>query len=164
MSIPTNFDKVRRSRERLPSISPLTETLSPQNTTSEEVAEHFKTAIQSKKILITGASPKGLGAAFAQAVSRHSPGLLVLAGRTQRALDETKAELLEETPNLKVQLLNVEFASLRSVRKAAAEVLAYEENVDVFVANAGVMATAEGKIEDGTPCLMTLEGRRQLLT
>ena len=77
---------------------------------SEEVAEHFKTAIQGKNILITGVSPKGLVAAFAQAVSRHSPGVLVLAGRTQKAVDKTKAELLKETSNLDVRLLIVDLA------------------------------------------------------
>lgn len=99
--------------------------------------------------MITGASPGGLGAAFAQAISRHSPGLVVLAGRSFSALETTQAGLLKETPGLNVRILVIDLGSLDSVRKAAAEVLAYDETIDINVLNAGVMATPEGKTTDG---------------
>jgi NAD(P)-dependent dehydrogenase (short-subunit alcohol dehydrogenase family) len=120
-----------------------------QNSTAEEVAEHFKDQIRGQNILVTGASLNGLGAAFLKAIAPYSPGLLVLAGRSHKALAESEAELLKETPGLKTRLLIVDFASLDSVRKAAAEVLAYDEKITISVMNAGVMMTPEGKTADG---------------
>ena len=82
-------------------------------------------------MLITGCSPNGLGAEMARIVAQHQPGLIVIAGRNQAPLDETKKAILSETPKANIRTLIIDLADFASVRKAADEVNAYQEKIDV---------------------------------
>ncbi len=65
---------------------------------------------------------------------------------------EVKSSLLETTPNINSKILIFDFASLKSVRKAADEVLSYTvgTGIDAILNIAGVMAVPEfTKTEDG---------------
>ncbi|KAI5477921.1 NAD(P)-binding protein [Pseudohyphozyma bogoriensis] len=118
-------------------------------TTAVEAAKHYAAEILGKTVLITGGSPGGLGAEVARAISQQDPKLVVLAGRSQAKLDDTKASILKETPSAKLQTLLVDFASLASVRQAAKEVNAYPFPIDVLMLNHSIMAAPYSVTEDG---------------
>ncbi|KAL8280798.1 hypothetical protein RQP46_006802 [Phenoliferia psychrophenolica] len=110
------------------------------HTTAEQAALTFESSIAGKTILITGASPGGLGFETARVLAKAGAGLIILAGRSREKLDEASIEIKKETSGANLRNLVVDLASLESVRRAAAEVNAYEEHIDVLINNAGIMA------------------------
>ena len=118
-------------------------------TTSEEVAKDFVHLIHKKVILTTGVTAGGIGAAFILALARHAPKLLILAGRSTTACEETAKAVEAQAPGTKTRILKLDLASFDQVRKSAAEVLSDAEHIDVLVNNAGIMATPFGMTTDG---------------
>ncbi|KAI5477901.1 NAD(P)-binding protein [Pseudohyphozyma bogoriensis] len=118
-------------------------------TTAAQAAKHFAAQIVGKTVLITGGTPKGLGAEAARVIAQHDPKLIILAGRTQSNLDAATSSILAETPSAKLQTLLVDFASLSSVRSAASLVNAYTFPIDVLILNHGIMAAPYSVTEDG---------------
>ncbi|CAO3674655.1 unnamed protein product [Umbelopsis ramanniana] len=110
-------------------------------TTAEEVASVFASQIKGKHVLITGCTWGGIGAETSRVAAKYGAALIVLAGRSQGSLDATMTKIREETPTANVRGLIIDLASLESVRKAAAEVNAYEEPIDILINNAAVMAS-----------------------
>ncbi|EFW98727.1 short chain dehydrogenase reductase [Grosmannia clavigera kw1407] len=119
------------------------------DTKVDEVASAFKDAIRGKTVLITGCSPNGLGSESARAIAAHDPQLLILAGRSRAKLEQTEAALKQQSPRASVRLLELDLASLASVRQAADVVNQYSEHIDVLINNAGIMATPFSKTVDG---------------
>ncbi|KAH8551427.1 hypothetical protein BGW37DRAFT_513254 [Umbelopsis sp. PMI_123] len=118
-------------------------------TEAEEVATYFGNEIKGKTVLITGCTWGGLGAEAARVVAKHHAGLVIVAGRKQESLDDTIQKIKEETPSANVRPLIIDLASLESVRKAAAEVNAYPEAIDVLINNAAIMASPYHTTKDG---------------
>jgi NAD(P)-dependent dehydrogenase (short-subunit alcohol dehydrogenase family) len=100
-------------------------------------------------VLITGCSPKGLGAECARAISLYSPELLILAGRSSPTLQATVEVLEEVSPGVRFQTLELDLADQASIRNAAAKVNSMVQAIDVLINNAGIMATAFSKTIDG---------------
>jgi len=125
--------------------------MAPYNdkTTAEEVASNCASAIANKTVLITGVSPGSLGASFAITLAKYSPGLVILANRNVSKAEETAKEIASIAPGVKTRILELDLGSQAQIRKAAAEVNSYEENIDVLVNNAGVLATRYSLTEDG---------------
>jgi NAD(P)-dependent dehydrogenase (short-subunit alcohol dehydrogenase family) len=128
--------------------------MSPQynaQTTASELVAEFASSIKAKTILITGVSPGGLGAVFATAVAKASPGLLILAGRSVARAAETANAIAELYPNVQTRTLHLDLGSLQGVRDAAATVHAWDDvpAIDVLVNNAGIMAVDYGLSPDG---------------
>lgn len=109
-------------------------------TDGDQIASDLSTAIKNKIILITGASPNGLGAEFALTISKHSPALIILAGRDITKIQQTASKIAEVAPSVATRILKLDLASQVQVREAAREVLEYAEFIDVLVNNAGIMA------------------------
>src|SRR5271154_5935721 len=108
--------------------------------TADEVLEGVD--LSGKRVLITGVSA-GLGVETARSVVAHG-GTVVGTAR-----DLTKARrALAEAGNPAVELVEMDLASLSSVRKAAGELLKSGKPFDVIIANAGVMACPQGKTAD----------------
>lgn len=118
-------------------------------TTADEVAAACSAQIRGKVILVTGVSPKGIGAYFVLSIAKQQPKLLILAGRSVSKAAETAKEIEAVAPAVETRLLELDLGSQKQVRKAAKEVLAYEESIDVLVNNAGIMACSYGLTEDG---------------
>ncbi|MCJ1385474.1 hypothetical protein MMC17_008597 [Xylographa soralifera] len=118
-------------------------------TTADEVATAFASQIKGKTVLITGVSPGSLGAEFSRAISLHQPRLLILAGRSTSKLEATATSLKTLAPNIKIRLLQLDLQSQKQIRKAAAEVNAYEEVVDVLINNAAIMTHDYSTTDDG---------------
>jgi NAD(P)-dependent dehydrogenase (short-subunit alcohol dehydrogenase family) len=109
--------------------------------TADEVLEGVN--LSGKRVLVTGVSA-GLGVETARSLVAH--GATVVG----TARDLTKARrALAEAGNPAVELVEMDLASLSSVRKAADELLKSGKPFDVIIANAGVMACPQGKTADG---------------
>jgi len=109
-------------------------------TTATEVAKVFADNVRGKAVLITGCSPNNIGFATAQALASVDVGLLIISGRSSSKLDQVAGILLTTNPNLKLWMLIMDLSSQQSIKVAANEVNAYDENIDVLVNCAGVMA------------------------
>jgi NAD(P)-dependent dehydrogenase (short-subunit alcohol dehydrogenase family) len=109
--------------------------------TADEVLEGVD--LSGKRVLVTGVSA-GLGVETARSIVAHRGTVVGTArdlGKARRALSEAG--------NPAVELVEMDLASLASVRKAASDLLARGNRFDVIIANAGVMACPEGKTADG---------------
>lgn len=100
-----------------------------------------------RTIVVTGASPGGLGHHTALELARHR-ARVVLAGRSETKLAATEATIRDAVPGAELDRLLVDLADLRSVRQAAAEA-ARLGPIHVLVNNAGVMATPPRRTADG---------------
>jgi NAD(P)-dependent dehydrogenase (short-subunit alcohol dehydrogenase family) len=109
--------------------------------TADEVLEGID--LSGKRVLITGVSA-GLGVETARALAAH--GATVVG--TARDLAKAR-RALAQADNPSVELVEMDLASLASVRKAASDLLARAKPFDVIIANAGVMACPQGKTQDG---------------
>lgn len=97
--------------------------------------------------LVTGAS-SGLG--FEVALALAAAGASVLLGCRDPDRGRTAmARISGQTPGAGLRVLNVDLASLESVRTAAAELAQRHEVIDLLVNNAGVMATPHRRTDDG---------------
>ncbi|KAI0471708.1 NAD(P)-binding protein [Xylariaceae sp. FL0804] len=110
-----------------------------------EVAKAFGSNVKGRTILITGVNKGGIGYAIAQAFASQSPAHLILAGRTPAKLQECGDLLRAAHPGVDVRALRLDLSSAAAVRRAAAELLAWDDvpAVDVVVNNAAVALLPE---------------------
>lgn len=127
-------------------MSPFTST-----TTADEVASLCSSNINNKVILITGASPKSLGAEFALSIAQHAPALIILAGRSAPKNEQTAADIQKVAPGISTRFLQLDLTSRAKIREAAKEVNAYPdvEHIDVLMNSAGIMAGPYEETADG---------------
>ncbi len=118
-------------------------------TTAEEVAADCQSQIANKTILVTGASPKGLGATFATIIAKYGPACLILATRDRAKAEETAQDIAAVAPSVRTRCIELDLSSLAQVRKAAEESNALDEQIDVLVNNAGIMASPYSKTTEG---------------
>ncbi len=97
--------------------------------------------------LVTGTTVGGLGHHTALELARRG-ARVVLAGRSAAKLAETEAAIRAEASYAVLERLEVDLASLASVRAAAARAAAYGP-IDLLVNNAGVMGTPRQRTDDG---------------
>ena len=108
-------------------------------TTTDEVLEGVD--LSGKRILVTGASA-GLGVETARALTAHGAKVVGAA----RDLDKAR-KATADIPG--IELVELDLASLASVRKAADALNADGRKFDVIIANAGIMACPKGTTADG---------------
>ncbi|KAL3443683.1 short-chain dehydrogenase/reductase [Aspergillus insuetus] len=105
--------------------------------------------LDGKVILVTGGN-MGLGKQCILEYANHNPAKIYLAARNpskaQAALDEIQRALLKKA---NIVLLELDLASLDSVTRAAARVLAESERLDILMLNAGIMAAPPGLTKEG---------------
>ncbi|KAI8938168.1 hypothetical protein NX059_005833 [Plenodomus lindquistii] len=97
-----------------------------------------------KTVFITGVSA-GLGIETSKSLFKTGATLYL----TARDLTKARKALGDLVNSDRVHLLELDLNSLASVRKCADSFLATSSNLNVLIANAGVMATPEGKTADG---------------
>jgi NAD(P)-dependent dehydrogenase (short-subunit alcohol dehydrogenase family) len=118
----------------------MTQTFGAKSTT-DEVLDGVD--LSGKRVLVTGVSA-GLGVETARALAAHGASVTGTArdlDKARRALAEAGAEGIE--------LVEMDLASLASVRAAADALNAKGDKFDLVIANAGVMATPFGHTADG---------------
>jgi len=89
-----------------------------------------------KKALVTGSS-KGIGASIAQALA-HAGADIVLVGRSEESLKETKSTI--ERIGRKVEVVLCDVSSAEAIREAFADIA--DLKVDILVNNAGSISRA----------------------
>src|SRR5580692_1200384 len=113
--------------------------------TTDEVLSGIN--LQGKRILVTGVSA-GLGVETARSLTAHGAHVVGAARDLTKA--ETATTAVRKAANGGgFELIELDLASLKSVRVCADKLLAKKEPLDVVIANAGVMATPFGKTVDG---------------
>ncbi|KAE8142970.1 hypothetical protein BDV38DRAFT_234330 [Aspergillus pseudotamarii] len=100
--------------------------------------------LQDKVILITGCS-SGIGIDTARALS-VTGATLYLTARDLNKAEKALGDLVKK-PN--VHLLALSLDSLTSVRACAEDFLSKSSQLNILINNAGVMATPEGRTQDG---------------
>lgn len=106
-------------------------------------------SLRGKRILVTGVSA-GLGVETARALVAHGADVVGTARdleKAKRATSDVSKAAAESGATFEV--VELDLASLNSVRAAADKLVADARRFDVIIANAGVMATPFGKTEDG---------------
>ncbi|KAJ6461031.1 short-chain dehydrogenase [Mycena sanguinolenta] len=104
-------------------------------TTADEVATALAREIKGKNVLITGTSLNGLGWETARTIAKYA-SLVIVTGHNTERLKLSKDALEREVPGSNIRPLLLDLASLDAVRKAAAEVNAYPEHIDILINNA----------------------------
>lgn len=104
--------------------------------------------IETHTVLITGASAGSLGAEVVRVLARDA-SLIVIAGRNQSKIARVKQDVLAETPTANIRSVIIDLASFASVRRAAAEVNAYEEPIHILINNAAMWEEKYTTTEDG---------------
>ena len=108
---------------------------------------HSKARLDGKTAIVTGANT-GIGLETAVDFAQRN-GRVILACRS-REKGETAAELVKRrSGNNNVVFMQLDLASLDSVRNFATSVLDKEAHIDILVNNAGVMACPYMKTADG---------------
>jgi NAD(P)-dependent dehydrogenase (short-subunit alcohol dehydrogenase family) len=105
--------------------------------------------LDGKRILVTGASA-GLGVETARALAAHGATVVGAArylDKAARAIAGARQEAAAGGGS--IELVELDLASLASVRTCSDKLLAEAKPFDIIIANAGVMATPPGKTADG---------------
>jgi NAD(P)-dependent dehydrogenase (short-subunit alcohol dehydrogenase family) len=104
--------------------------------------------LSGKRILVTGVSA-GLGVETARALAARG-AYVIGAARDLKKAERATVQVREDARNGgALELIELDLASLKSVRAAADKLVAEGKPLDIIIANAGVMATPFGKTEDG---------------
>jgi NAD(P)-dependent dehydrogenase (short-subunit alcohol dehydrogenase family) len=104
--------------------------------------------LSGKRVLVTGVSA-GLGVETARALSAHGAKMVGAArdlAKAERATAEVRAQAANGGG---LELVELDLASLESVRACADTLLADGRPFDAVIANAGVMRTPFGRTADG---------------
>jgi NAD(P)-dependent dehydrogenase (short-subunit alcohol dehydrogenase family) len=115
--------------------------------TTDEVLSGIN--LRGKRILVTGASA-GLGVETARSLAAHGAHVVGAARDLGKAAAATAQVCKDAAANGgSFELVELDLASLKSVRASADKLVAKGEPFDIVIANAGVMATPFGHTADG---------------
>jgi NAD(P)-dependent dehydrogenase (short-subunit alcohol dehydrogenase family) len=104
-------------------------------------------SLDGKRVLVTGVSA-GLGVETARVLVAHG-ARVVGAARDLGKADAATASVRAAAGEGAFELIELDLASLASVRACADKLVAMSEPFDVVIANAGVMACPQGRTSDG---------------
>jgi NAD(P)-dependent dehydrogenase (short-subunit alcohol dehydrogenase family) len=114
--------------------------------TADEVLRGIN--LSGKRVLVTGVSA-GLGVETARALTAHGAEVIGAARDLSKAQGATEQVRAQATRGGSLHLVQLDLASLDSVRRCADSLLAAGKSFDVIIANAGVMACPKGSTADG---------------
>jgi len=114
--------------------------------TTDEVLEGVD--LRGKRILVTGVSA-GLGVETARTLVAHGAQVVGAARSLDKAMAATADVAAQASDGGGLDLVDLDLASLASVRACADGLLAAGQPFDLIIANAGVMACPQGKTADG---------------
>lgn len=102
-----------------------------------------------KVILVTGGN-NGLGKETILQLAKHNPHKIFMASRTESkardAIASIKSQISQEVD---IEYLPLDLASFPSIKKAADQVTARTDRLDILVLNAGIMAVPSAKTAAG---------------
>jgi NAD(P)-dependent dehydrogenase (short-subunit alcohol dehydrogenase family) len=114
--------------------------------TTDEVLEGVN--LKGKRVLVTGVSA-GLGVETARTLAAHGAEVVGAARDLAKAKAATAAVRADAAKGGSLELVQLDLASLASVRACADALVANGKPFDLIICNAGVMATPFGKTADG---------------
>ena len=114
--------------------------------TADEVLRGIN--LSGKRLLITGVSA-GLGVETARTLAAHGAEVIGAARDLSKADGATEQVRAQASRGGSLHLVQLDLASLDSVRRCADGLLAAGKPFDVIIANAGVMACPKGTTVDG---------------
>jgi NAD(P)-dependent dehydrogenase (short-subunit alcohol dehydrogenase family) len=123
----------------------MAKTFGAQSTT-DEVLDGVDLA--GKRVLVTGVSA-GLGVETARVLAAHGAHVTGAARDLDKARRAVEPVHAQAARGGRLELVQLDLASLTSVRACADSLLAKGEAFDLVIANAGVMATPKGVTADG---------------
>ena len=123
----------------------MVKTFGAQSTTDEVLAG---VDLAGKRILVTGVSA-GLGVETARTLAAHGAVVVGAARDLAKARRATEVVHAGAAGGTELQLVELDLASLKSVRACADALVSAGQKFDLVIANAGVMATPKGKTADG---------------
>jgi NAD(P)-dependent dehydrogenase (short-subunit alcohol dehydrogenase family) len=115
-------------------------------TTTDEVLEGID--LSGKRVFVTGVSA-GLGVETARVLAAHGAEVVGAARDLRKAQGATDVVRKDAAKGGGLELVELDLASLKSVRACADALNAAGKPFDVMIANAGVMACPQGKTVDG---------------
>ena len=104
--------------------------------------------LSGKRLLVTGVSA-GLGVETARALAARGAQVVGAARDLAKARDATASVRADARNGGGLELIELDLASLASIRKAADALVTNGRPFDVVIANAGVMAAPFGHTADG---------------
>ena len=104
--------------------------------------------LSGKRVLVTGVSA-GLGVETARALAAHGAQVVGAARDLAKAQRATQQVLADAAHGGSLELVELDLASLASVRACTQALLTQDKRFDLVIANAGVMATPFGHTADG---------------
>ena len=116
------------------------------DTTTDQVLEGVN--LTGKRIFITGVSA-GLGVETARALAAHGAEVVGAARDLAKARTATEQVRAQAAAGGSLELVELDLASLASVRRCADGLLAAAKPFDLVIANAGVMACPKSFTSDG---------------
>jgi NAD(P)-dependent dehydrogenase (short-subunit alcohol dehydrogenase family) len=114
--------------------------------TTEDVLQGID--LHGKRVLVTGVSA-GLGVETARSLAAHGAQVVGAARDLAKAQTATAPVRKDAADGATFELIELDLANLKSVRKCADALLQRGQGFDVIIANAGVMATPFGHTADG---------------
>ena len=106
-------------------------------------------SLAGKVILVTGGT-NGLGRESVKEFARHEPERIYLAARSLERAQTTIEEIRKEVPNAPpIEPIELDLASLASVKAAAAAFASKSQRLDILMLNAGIMMVPHGVTKDG---------------
>jgi NAD(P)-dependent dehydrogenase (short-subunit alcohol dehydrogenase family) len=114
--------------------------------TTDEVLDGVD--LSGKRILVTGASA-GLGVETARSLAAHGALVVSTARDLDKARNATRHIVAEAAKGGGLELVELDLASLASVRRCADGLIAAGKPFDLVIANAGVMACPKSFTADG---------------
>jgi NAD(P)-dependent dehydrogenase (short-subunit alcohol dehydrogenase family) len=114
--------------------------------TTDEVLQGI--VLSGKRVLVTGVSA-GLGVETARALAAHGAEVVGAARDLSKAQTATEQVRAQAANGGSLKLIQLDLASLDSVRRCADGLLAASRPFDLIIANAGVMACPKSKTLDG---------------
>ncbi|RYP07039.1 hypothetical protein DL765_009279 [Monosporascus sp. GIB2] len=99
-------------------------------------------------VLVTGGTG-GIGAEIVVELAKHHPGRIIFTGRNAQSAEATIKRVQTAAPGVGVCFVPCDLASLASVKDAANKILSENSRLDLFPANAGIMAKPAGLSVDG---------------
>lgn len=100
-------------------------------------------SLENKVILVTGGT-NGLGKQSVLEYARHQPAEIWLAARNLEKAQAAADEVKKSVPGAQIKLLELDLASLESVKTAAKKFTEECNRLDILALNAGIMATPPG--------------------
>lgn len=99
--------------------------------------------------LLTSPGTAGLGAGTISLLAKRNPAHIFFSGRNSKNANELIAKINKESPGVPLTFIQCDLADMSSVKQATNELLSRTDRLDVFYANAGIMASPPGTTKDG---------------